>query len=142
MVKYSCETCQKIFKQKGHLEDHQNRKRPCKKDNTIEALIEKKVQDALSKNNEGAVKIDTSTMTIMQSNIIDYSKKTREELITICKDRSIKGYSGKKKEVILKLLTDSEPNNKIIAPPIGEPIVVIPAIKRIVSLFAGCGGLD
>lgn len=59
MVKYSCETCQKTFTQKGHLEDHQNRKRPCKKDNTIEALVEQKVKEAFSKTNGGAVKIDT-----------------------------------------------------------------------------------
>ena len=68
MVKYSCETCQKTFAQKGHLEDHNNRKRPCKKDNTIEALVEKKTQEALSKMNEGSVKIETTTTTIMQSN--------------------------------------------------------------------------
>ena len=61
MTKYTCETCQKIFSQKGHLEDHNNRKRPCKKDNTIEALVEKKVQEALSK---------TTT--------IDYTKKSRD----------------------------------------------------------------
>jgi hypothetical protein len=109
MVKYSCETCQKTFTQKGHLEDHQNRKRPCKKDNTIEALVEQKVKEALSKTNEGAVKIDTTTTTIMQSNTIDYTKKTREELITICKEKSIKGYSGKKKEQILGLIQDKEP---------------------------------
>ena len=65
MAKYTCETCQKVFSQKGHLEDHSNRKRPCKKDNTIEALVEKKVQEALSKTNEGAVKIDTTPTTIM-----------------------------------------------------------------------------
>jgi len=105
MVKYSCETCQKTFAQKGHLEDHQNRKRPCKKDNTIEALVEQKVKEALSKTNEGALKIDTTTTTIMQSNTMDYTKKTREELIAICKEKSIKGYSGKKKEEIVTLLS-------------------------------------
>lgn len=47
MVTYSCVSCAKIFKQKGHLEAHQHRKRPCKKDNTIE-LIVAKVQEALS----------------------------------------------------------------------------------------------
>lgn len=109
MVKYSCETCQKTFTQKGHLEDHQNRKRPCKKDNTIEALVEQKVKEALSKTNEGAVKIDSTTTTIMQSNTMDYTKKTREELIAICKKKSIKGYSGKKKEEILNLIQDKEP---------------------------------
>jgi hypothetical protein len=109
MAKYTCEKCQKIFSQKGHLEDHNNRKRPCKKDNTIEALVEKKVQEALSKTNEGAVKIEPITTTIRQSNQMDYSKKSREELIAICKEKSIKGYSGKKKEDILNLIQDKEP---------------------------------
>jgi len=113
MVKYSCETCQKTFTQKGHLEDHQNRKRPCKKDNTIEALVEQKVKEALSKTNEEALKIDTATTTIMQSNTMDYTKKTREELIAICKEKSIKGYSGKKKEDILGLLTHNATTNTI-----------------------------
>jgi site-specific DNA-methyltransferase (adenine-specific) len=106
MVKYSCETCQKTFTQKGHLEDHRNRKRPCKKDNTIEALVEKKVKEALSKTDEEVVKID-STISITQSNTMDYTKKTREELIAISKEKSIKGYSGKKKEEIVKLLEGS-----------------------------------
>ena len=114
MVKYSCETCQKTFTQKGHLEDHQNRKRPCKKDNTIEALVEQKVKEALSKTNEGAIKIDTTTTTIMQSNTMDYTKKTREELIAICKEKSIKGYSGKKKDDIIQLLTNKLPPNAIV----------------------------
>lgn len=118
MVKYICETCQKTFTQKGHLEDHQNRKRPCKKDNTIEALVEQKVKEALSKTNEGAVKIDTTTTTIMQSNQMDYSKKTREELVAICKEKSIKGYSGKKKEDIVKLLIDTPAKNEIVVAPL------------------------
>lgn len=71
MVNYSCKTCQKVFTQKGHYNSHINRKRPCKKDNTIEALVEKKVQEVLSKTNEGAVKIDTTSTTIMQSICID-----------------------------------------------------------------------
>jgi DNA adenine methylase len=58
MVKYSCEICQKIFVQKGHFEKHKNRKRPCKKDNTIEALVEQKVQEVLSKNNIVVPKIE------------------------------------------------------------------------------------
>ena len=104
MAKYICETCQKVFSQKGHLEDHNNRKRPCKKDNTIEALVEKKVQDALSKTNDGVVKIDPMITNITPSNQMDYSKKSREELIAICKEKSIKGYSGKKKDYIMKIV--------------------------------------
>jgi hypothetical protein len=112
MVKYSCETCQKTFTQKGHLEDHQNRKRPCKKDNTIEALVEQKVKEALSKTNEEAVKIDSPTTTIMQSSTMDYSTKTREELIVLCKDKGIKGYSGKKRDDILILINQHETPEK------------------------------
>ena len=73
---------------------------------------------------------------------MDYSKKNREELIALCKSNNIKGYSGKKKEEIVKLLTDSQLKNEIITPPTAELIVVMPGIKRVVSLFAGCGGLD
>ena len=89
MAKYSCEICQKTFTQKG-LEDHLNR--PCKKD-TIEALIEQKGGE-LSKTDE-----------IIETEESIYSKKTRQELIAICKEKSIKGYSGKKKGEILKLLS-------------------------------------
>lgn len=98
MVKYSCDTCERIFSQKGHLEAHKNRKRPCKKDGTIEALVEKKVKEALSKTNEQSVEIPSTQMEV------DYSTKTREELIAICKEKGIRGYSGKKKEEIVKLL--------------------------------------
>lgn len=46
---YTCEACEKVFTQKGHYESHKGRKRPCKKDDGIEALIEKKVSEALAK---------------------------------------------------------------------------------------------
>jgi len=49
MVNYSCFVCQRVFTQKGHYETHLKRKRPCKKDNTIERLVEEKVKEALSK---------------------------------------------------------------------------------------------
>jgi len=83
----------------------------------------------LTKTNQGAVKIDTTKTNIMQSNRMDFSKKTREELIAICKEKSIKGYSGKKKEDITKLLDtsvlsqDSTTFNKI----------------RYIDLFCGLG---
>lgn len=54
---------------------------------------------------------------------MEYLKKTREELIAICKEKGIKGYSGKKKEEIVKLLSDSSVKNKpIIESP--EKVVV------------------
>jgi hypothetical protein len=35
---------------------------------------------------------------------MDYSKKTRDDLISLCKEQKIKGYSGKKREDIIALL--------------------------------------
>jgi site-specific DNA-methyltransferase (adenine-specific) len=60
MVNYSCSNCQKVFTQKGHYDKHLERKRPCKKDNTIEKLVEEKVKEVLSKPSEIIVKIDHS----------------------------------------------------------------------------------
>jgi site-specific DNA-methyltransferase (adenine-specific) len=48
---------------------------------------------------------------------MDYSANTREELIAICKERNIKGYSGKKKAEILELLSSHPPQNEIIESP-------------------------
>ena len=38
---------------------------------------------------------------------MDYSKKTREELLAICKEKNLKGYSGKKKSDIIALLSQT-----------------------------------
>jgi DNA (cytosine-5)-methyltransferase 1 len=49
MPNHICENCERVFKQKGHLESHKNRKNPCKKDDTIEKIVERKVEEALVK---------------------------------------------------------------------------------------------
>jgi len=46
------------------------------------------------------------------SNNNDYSMKTREELIVICKDKCIKGYSGKKRDDIITLITTHQNSEK------------------------------
>jgi adenine-specific DNA-methyltransferase len=108
MVNYVCENCSRVFKQKGHLETHQSRKKPCEKNTTLETIIEEKVKEALLKTNSVEPKIDnTIPEKEKQTSVMDYSTKTREELITICKEKSIKGYSGKKKNDIILLLTPS-----------------------------------
>lgn len=107
MVKYSCEICQTIFSQKGHLEAHKNRKRPCQKNNTIEALVEKKVQEVLMKTNEMAVKNEPYKIHTDISEQMDYKSKTIPELKDICKHKKIKGFSGKSKAELIKLLENS-----------------------------------
>jgi DNA (cytosine-5)-methyltransferase 1 len=72
---------------------------------------------------------------------MDYSKKTREELIAICKEKSIKGYSGKKKEDIMKLLTDAPAKNEIIIHST-EPVVQMNEQPTFIEVCAGCGGLS
>jgi len=47
MVNYTCATCDRLFKQKGHYDAHMKRKRPCKKSVSMETLVEQKVQEAL-----------------------------------------------------------------------------------------------
>jgi hypothetical protein len=78
MVKYSCKNCQKTFTQKGHFEKHMSRKRPCKKDNTIEVLVEQKVKEVLSKINEDALKINFTTTTNIPQQIITTAEAVRE----------------------------------------------------------------
>jgi len=56
---------------------------------------------------------------------MDYSTKTCQELITICKEKGIKGYSGKKKTNIIELLRMSQPS--------------IPNKIRYIDLFCGLG---
>jgi DNA adenine methylase len=51
MPVYTCDKCEKVFKQKAHYEKHKARKTPCKKDTTIDALVEKKVLEVLAKQN-------------------------------------------------------------------------------------------
>jgi predicted RNA methylase len=46
---------------------------------------------------------------------MELSKKSRDELLTICKEKKIKGFSGKNKEDMLKLLTiTDEDSNKLL----------------------------
>ena len=114
MVNYSCESCQKIFSQKGHLETHNNRKRPCKKDNTIEALVEQKIKEVLSKTNDTNGKIETLESPHIEPESIDYSKKSISELKLICKERHIRGITGKNQSSLISMLALSDNKDKPI----------------------------
>jgi DNA (cytosine-5)-methyltransferase 1 len=102
----------------------------------IEALVEQKVKEALLKTNSAVLRTDPTTYR-MEANAIDYTKKTREELIAICKEKSIKGYSGKKKEDICKIIegiSTSPSAHSETAPTIGG--------LTFIEVCAGGGGLS
>jgi adenine-specific DNA-methyltransferase len=80
-TQHICGVCRKAFNQKGHLQNHLARKRPCKKV-AVASIVEKTVQE-----------------------VLDYTKKTRVELVGLCKSRGLKGLTGMKKGDLVALLT-------------------------------------
>jgi DNA (cytosine-5)-methyltransferase 1 len=71
-----------------------------------------------------------------------HATKTRNELIALCKERGIKGYSNKKKEELLALVesvSDTIASATVVPmkPPIHEKKPF-----RVLSLFSGMGGMD
>jgi DNA (cytosine-5)-methyltransferase 1 len=65
---------------------------------------------------------------------MDYSKKSRDELILICKERNIKGYSGKKKNEIIHLLDIPVYKEKEYI-----PVPILSSRLNMIDLFAGTG---
>ena len=115
MVTYSCDNCSKVFTQKGHLTAHRKRKTPCKKDNTIEQLVEKKVQEALAKTNVEPSEPSEPSEPL----VINYTKRTVAELKALCKERKIKGITGKSKTDLIALL-EPEKEAPQVAPKVAQ----------------------
>lgn len=90
MVTYICETCEKVFNQKGHYKSHKERKYPCKKNDTIEKLVEKKVQEALAKTNIILPKMEE----VINNNIKSTEQENEQPNIKIIKP-FIKWVGGK-----------------------------------------------
>lgn len=81
----------------------------CKKDITVEEIVEKNTKEVISNYLKiELTKVDTPLIRKPTLNTMEYSNMTVKELIAICKEKGIKGYSGKKKAVILKLMTQNE----------------------------------
>ena len=63
-----------------------------------------------------------------------YSQKTREQLISICKERKMKGYSSMKKDGLIQMLS-VEPESKVVSvEPEPKPDTI-----RFIDLFCGIG---
>jgi DNA (cytosine-5)-methyltransferase 1 len=73
------------------------------------------------------------------SGTMDYSKKTREELIAICKESNIKGYSGKKKADIIEMLKTPQ---TVVVSNEGIHEVSSDSAHTFIEVCAGCGGLS
>lgn len=73
---------------------------------------------------------------------MDYTTKTREELISICKDRKIKGYSNKKKEEIIILLQPAVvvPTTAPAIAPATASAIASASTKRLKPLIKWSGG--
>lgn len=65
----------------------------------------------------------------------DYVKKTKSELIKICKEQNLTGYSGKNKEILIKMITTQEIDYQHI-----EDYAKIGDYPIAISLFSGGGG--
>jgi DNA (cytosine-5)-methyltransferase 1 len=65
---------------------------------------------------------------------MDYTKKTVAELRTICREKGIRGFSGKKKKEIVGMILGTAPAG---APPREKP-----QLYTVISLFSGMGGMD
>jgi len=115
------------------MEAHNNRKAPCKKDTTIEELVEKKVQEVLARTQP--IKIDQEPL-VSSITTMDYTKKTLAELKIICKERKLTGLSGKKKDDLIALLQPMAPSNEMITPPpfrqdilLGDTLQILPTLE-------------
>lgn len=82
---------------------------------------------------------------------MDYSKQSREALITLCKSSGVKGYSGKKKDELVALLSTAAPAPSATAPaPVNTvtydaapiPASASPSQPTFIEVCAGCGGLS
>ena len=71
---------------------------------------------------------------IIVSYTMDYSNKTVSELIALCKEHGITGYSGKKKDALIQLLNQSKPVTAVSATAVNK--------LKMIDLFAGTGAFS
>jgi len=100
MVKYCCDTCNKNFRLKETYDKHMNKEHP--------SSSTKDINDITTTENTELKEIKE----IKEINDIDFSNKTKLELIAICKNRGLKGYSSKNKLELIGTLSRAKNNNE------------------------------
>jgi len=78
---------------------------------------------------------------------MDLSKKTRNELIDLCKGCGLTGYSNKNKDTLMQMLmAKSENKSDLDLGPEGIPVNTFVSTRlpsyKLLSLFSGMGGMD
>jgi hypothetical protein len=53
------------------------------------------------------VKVDTPVTNTLETSTMDYSKMTRKDLVALCKEKRLKGYSRKKKAELVNMLSST-----------------------------------
>lgn len=150
MGKYSCEKCAKSFSQKSHYDKHLTRKTPCEKQtDKIKSLINKAVEEKLIELNKKLISNNTeNNIRINMTEQMDISKMNKLELLEKCKEIGITKCSSKNKGELIDLINAKTQSKKkeiiddAILNEINKKEDRSENIIKIVSLFAGCGGLD
>ena len=150
MGKYSCEKCAKSFSQKSHYDKHLTRKTPCEKQtDKIKSLINKAVEEKMIELNKKLISNNTeNNVTINMTEQMDISKMNKLELFEKCKEIGITKCSSKNKGELIDLINAKTQSKKkeiiddAILNEINKKEDRSENIIKIVSLFAGCGGLD
>ena len=100
----------------------------------------------MTTSSQGRIKIDSSILQHLlgRHNMDpDFTKKNRPELLALCKEKGIKGYSTKKKEELIKLLIESvPPQNEIVTAPVATAPMGLSSGSsfKFIDLFCGIGG--
>ena len=82
MDPYTCEKCERTFKQKSHFDKHRQRKTPCKKkDNVLDKLIEEKLKP-IKEELAAIKKLISEVKTIPINDVIENSQSTTISTIT------------------------------------------------------------
>jgi len=84
-MKYTCLRCNKLFSQKSHYDNHNNRKRPCKIDTIDNNINDNLNEDSVEINNELVISPQLSTISPQLSTISPQLSSISYQSLTLTK---------------------------------------------------------